>query len=194
MHPHSIIQHAHLSCSSPHRLRCVSSRFKLTYPFWMLLLLLPILNGFTCGCLNSNPTTSKKTGTSHVDNSDPSTANLDQNLFKPFTSEDMDLLLSLDSDVAIPALEDAIKDNRGHEIELAWLKTTNVDVRRAAIKYLMQREDDLSEYYCNILKELSESRLDRMEEISETARERRASRDERGRDARPGEKNTTLER
>jgi hypothetical protein len=106
----------------------------------------------------------------------------------------MDLLLSLDSDVAIPALEDAIKDNRGHEIELAWLKTTNVDVRRAAIKYLMQREDDLSEYYCNILKELSESRLDRMEEISETARERRASRDERGRDARPGEKNTTLER
>jgi hypothetical protein len=95
-----------------------------------------------------------------------------------FASDEMDALLSIDPELALPRLEFAMEFHYGKEVLLAWLLSEIPEVRERSIEYLLKGEEDTSDYYKDVVQRISARKELMLVEIDEAARQRAEDRND----------------
>ena len=79
--------------------------------------------------------------------------------------------LSVDPDVAVPAVEWAVENNRGNILESVWLRANCPEARKIALRHFLRLETSSPEDFVIEVREIARNADERIREIEEVASE-----------------------
>lgn len=88
-------------------------------------------------------------------------------LLKPSSQVELEKLLSVDPELAIPEAKRAVEERDGLSLRVAWLQAGCAEVRMSALKYFLQSETDDPSLFIGPVQTIAQERDQRISEINQ---------------------------
>jgi hypothetical protein len=87
-------------------------------------------------------------------------------LLKPSPHAELEALLSIDPELAIPEAQRAVEEHDGLSLRVAWLQANCAEVRMMALKYFLQNETEFPSLFIAPVETIAREKDRRIQEIN----------------------------